>query len=231
MDGVIRKDMGLKAGILIPAYNESEHIGDLILRLRGMSLEPIVIDDGSKDNTYERALKSGAKVLRHNKNLGKGAALKTGFAAIVDGNYDAAIIMDGDAQHSPDDISKLIAVAEKNPNALVIGNRMGNAPNMPITRKLTNMFMSFLVSAMCRQKIPDSQCGFRLIRKGLLEKMTIESSRFEVESEILIKASAAGINIISVPVETLYGKEASQINPFWDTCRFIYFLFKIALKK
>lgn len=220
----------MKVGILIPAYNENEHIGDLVRKLRSMHCEPIVIDDGSKDNTALAAQASGAKVIRHDKNLGKGAALKTGFSAILDGGYDAVIIMDGDAQHSPGDISKLVAVAEKNPNALVVGNRMGNAPNMPLTRKLTNKFMSALVSAICRQTIPDSQCGFRLIRKDLLEKLSIESSRFEVESEILIKASAAGVKIISVPIETLYGKEASQINPFWDTCRFIYFLLRITFK-
>lgn len=222
--------MSLKVGILIPAYNESEHIGDLIRKLRSMDFRPIVIDDGSKDNTAEIAAKSGAKVIRHDKNMGKGAALRTGFSAILDSDYDAALIMDGDAQHSPADISKLIATAEKDSNALILGNRMYNAPNMPLARKLTNRFMSFLVSLICGQTIPDSQCGFRLIRKDILKKITIESYRFEVESEILVKASAAGVKIISVPIETLYGTEFSQINPFWDTCRFIYFLLRLAFK-
>jgi len=222
--------MSLRVGILIPAYNESEHIGDLIRKLRSMNFSPIVIDDGSKDNTAEIAKKNGATVIRHNKNLGKGTALKTGFSFILGSDYDTALIMDGDAQHSPADISKLIARAEKNPNALILGNRMSNAPNMPLTRKLTNKFMSFLVSLICRQTIPDSQCGFRLIRKNILKKITVESSRFEVESEILVKASAAGVKIISVPIETLYGTEFSQINPFWDTCRFIYFLLRLAFK-
>jgi len=222
--------MSLKVGILIPAYNESEHIGSLVRKLRSMNLETIVIDDGSKDATSFKARENGAKVIRHDKNLGKGAALKTGFAAALKENYDAVIMMDGDAQHNPADISKLIAAASMNPNALIAGNRMNDAANMPIARKLTNRFMSFLVSAICRQRIPDSQCGFRLIRKNFLKKITIESLRFEVESELLVKASAAGVKIISVPIETLYGKEASQINPFWDTCRFVYFLFRIALK-
>ncbi len=219
--------MGLKTAILIPAYNESEHIGSLVRRLLSMDFDPIVIDDGSKDDTAEKARENGARVMLHEKNMGKGAALKTGFSAIIDNGYDAVIIMDGDAQHNPADILKLITAAEKNPNALVTGNRMGNAANMPMTRKLTNKFMSLLVSWICRQRIPDSQCGFRLIRKDLIGKLAIESSRFEVESEILIKASAAGVKILSVPIETLYGNEASQINPFWDTCRFICFLFKI----
>jgi len=190
-----------------------------------------VIDDGSTDNTAEKAEKEGAKVISHDKNLGKGEALKTGFAVAVNEGYDAVIIMDGDAQHSPKDIAKLMRAAEKNPNTLMVGNRMSNASNMPLARKLTNRFMSLLVSAICRQNIPDSQCGFRFIRTDLLKKIKIDSSRFEVESEILVKASAAGVKIISVPIETLYGREASQINPFWDTCRFIYFLLKLVVSK
>lgn len=221
----------MKVCILIPAYNESEHIGALIRVLREMRFGLIVIDDGSKDNTAEKARSEGAKVILHDKNLGKGEALKTGFAAAVKEGYDAVIIMDGDAQHNQKDIERLIRTAEENPNALILGNRMGNAPNMPLARKLTNHFMSLLVSAICRQNIPDSQCGFRLIRTDLLKKIKIDSSRFEVESEILVKASAAGVKIISVPIETLYGREASQINPFWDTCRFIYFLLKLAFNK
>ncbi len=221
----------MRVCILIPAYNESEHIGALVYQLKEMRFGSIVIDDGSKDNTALKAEKEGAKVISHDKNLGKGEALKTGFAAAVREGYDAVIIMDGDAQHSPKDIAKFMQAAEKNPNALILGNRMGNAPNMPLARKLTNRFMSLLVSAICRQNIPDSQCGFRLIRADLIKKIKIDSSRFEVESEILIKASAAGVKIISVPIETLYGREASQINPFWDTCRFIYFLLKIAVNK
>ncbi|MFH0839740.1 MAG: glycosyltransferase family 2 protein [Candidatus Omnitrophota bacterium] len=221
----------MKVGILIPAYNESEHMGDLVRKLRSVGFTPIVIDDGSKDNTAEKAKEAGAKVIKHEKNLGKGEALKTGFAEAVKDDYDAVVIMDGDAQHSPDDIERLVKTAEKNPGAMIIGNRMGNARNMPFARKLTNRFMSLLVSGICRQRIPDSQCGFRLIREDLLKHLRIDSSRFEVESEILIKASARGVKIISVSIETLYGRESSQINPFWDTCRFIYFLLKLALNR
>jgi glycosyltransferase involved in cell wall biosynthesis len=221
----------MKAGILIPAYNESGHIGDLVRQLRKMDFEPIVIDDGSVDKTAEIARKEGAKVIRSNVNLGKGEALKRGFSAALKEGYDAVVIMDGDGQHSPDDIAKFIKVAEKSPNALLIGNRMGNAENMPLARHLTNRFMSFILSGICRQRIPDSQCGFRLMQKELFKKIYLESSRFEIESEILIKAARLGVKIISVPIETLYGRETSQISPFWDTCRFIYLLLRLTFSK
>lgn len=214
----------MKVAVLIPTYNESAEIRQLAGTVRSMGFPVIIVDDGSNDRTVEEAMASGALVIRHEKNLGKGASLRTGFEYILREGYEAALIMDGDAQHSPKDIHKFIDAAGKRENALVIGNRMGAAENMPLDRKLANMFMSFIISLMCGQKIPDSQCGFRLLKRELLENIKIECSRFEVESEILIKASRAGAKILSITIQTLYGKESSQINPLWDTFRFIIFL-------
>jgi glycosyltransferase involved in cell wall biosynthesis len=222
----------LKIGILIPAYNEAEHIEKLVREINSMGFSPTVIDDGSSDGTSDKARSGGARVIQHEQNMGKGTSLKTGFSYMLDEGYDAALIMDGDAQHSPADIHKFIRLAEETEgNTLLIGNRMIDTKNMPLDRKLTNMFMSFLTSLICGQKIPDTQCGFRLIKKETLENITIESSRFEVESEILIKASRIGTKVLSVPIETLYKKEESQINPFWDTWRFIIFLLKLPFMK
>lgn len=218
--------LDLNVAILIPAYNESAEIGKLTKTLKSMGLSPTVVDDGSNDETAEEAKAGGATVIRHKKNLGKGAAIKTGINHILGEDYDAVLIMDGDAQHSADDVQKFIDLANKHQNAIIIGNRMGDTRNMPLNRKLANMFMSFIVSLICGQKIPDSQCGFRLIRKELLKYIKVESDRFEVESEILIKASRSGVKILSVPIKTLYGKEFSQINPFWDTFRFLIFLLR-----
>lgn len=221
----------MKVGILIPAYNESMQIGQLVRTIKAMGFSTIVVDDGSTDETAEEAKTNGANVIQHKRNMGKGTSLKTGFEYILSKEYDAVLIMDGDAQHSPDDIRKFIDLAGKHRNIMIIGNRMGNAKNMPFTRKLTNVFMSFIVSRICGQKIPDSQCGFRLIKRDLLKNIKIESARFEVESEILIEASRIGAKILSAPIKTLYGKEASQINPFWDTFRFISFLIRRSFAK
>ena len=227
-----RKEPSLKIGVIIPAYNESEQIEPLVRTIASMGLSPTVVDDGSSDKTAEKAEASGANVIRHKQNLGKGASLGTGFGHILDEGYDAALIMDGDGQHSPGDIGKFIEVTKNTQgNTMVVGNRMSNTGNMPLDRKFTNMFMSFIMSLICGQKIPDTQCGFRLIKRKTLEEIKIESCRFEVESEILFKASRLGTKIISVPIETLYKKEESQINPFWDTWRFIIFLLKLPFMK
>ena len=221
----------MKVGILIPAYNEATRIGQLVKTIKSSGFLPIVIDDGSTDGTAEKAEVNGAKIIRHKQNLGKGASIKTGFEHMLAEGYDAILIMDGDGQHSPDDIRKFIDLGNKHRNIMVVGNRMNDTRNMPLDRKLTNMFMSFIMSFICGQKIPDSQCGFRLISRELVKNIKIESSRFEVESEILFKASRAGAKILSAPIETLYQKETSQINPFWDTCRFILFLLKLPFMK
>ena len=221
----------MKTSILIPAYNESGRIGPLVRKIKSMGFSLIVVDDGSTDATAKEAKASGAEIIRNERNMGKGAALKAGFEYVLKNGYDTVLIMDGDGQHEPDDIHKFIDMAAGGENMLIIGNRMENADNMPLDRKFTNMFMSFIVSCVCGQKIPDSQCGFRLLKKELLENMNVELCRFEVESEILVKASRAGAKIASVPIKTLYGKEASQINPILDGCRFIFFLLRLPFMK
>ena len=107
---------------------------------------------------------------------------------------------------------------------IVIGNRMSDTAIMPIARKLTNKFMSYLISRMCGHDIPDTQCGFRLIKRRVLESVSLNSSNYEIESELLLKAAKNGFKIESVPVKTIYEDEESRINPFVDTIRFIAFL-------
>jgi len=223
----------LETVILIPAYNESKQIGPLLERLTALGLKALVIDDGSTDGTGSVAESKGATVITHASNMGKGASLKTGFEHILrsGGGAEQIIVMDADGQHAPEEISKFLDAATIQKDVLVIGNRMGNPEMMPLDRKLTNRFMSFIVSSICGQRIPDTQCGFRLLKKDLLKSITIEFSRFEVESELLIKAARAGKKIVSVPIQALYGKEKSQIKAFPDTIRFITFLFRLPFVK
>jgi hypothetical protein len=135
--------------------------------------------------------------------------------------------MDGDGQHLPEDIPGFINLASKKEElGLIIGNRMSNRRNMPIIRVLTNKFMSFLLSAVIKQKIYDSQCGFRLIKRKVLEKLSLKTHKFEIESEMIIEAARIGAKIESIPIQTVYLKERSHINPFIDTIRFFSFIFK-----
>jgi len=216
----------MKICIIIPGYNESKMIGQVVMKAYQIINDVIVIDDGSKDNTAQVAQDSGAIVIKHDLNKGKGAALKTGFDYAIKNEYDAVITMDSDGQHDPDDIQGFINTLDRVKSGIIIGSRMSDISTMPAIRKFTNKLTSFLSSIVARQKIDDSQSGYRLITIDVLKSVKLETDRFETESEILIKASKAGFKISSVPIKTIYGEEKSKINPMKDTYRFIRLFFR-----
>ena len=212
--------------VIIPTYNEEKTISSLINSIRSQTLDVVVIDDGSQDNTYKIASDSGAVVLRNETNLGKGASLIRGFNYALSKGFDAVITMDGDGQHLAEDIPYFLRLAQNSDGSIFIGNRMQKTRSMPWTRILTNKFMSWFISKAAKQKIPDTQCGFRLIKKEALNRINLVTSKFEIESEMLIKGSRLGFKIESVPIRTVYSHEKSRINPFTDTLRFIRFVIK-----
>lgn len=216
----------MNIGVIIPSHNEAYTVGALVSRIKQLNHEVLVIDDGSKDNTGQIASEHGAVVLRNEKNLGKGAALRKGFAALLNHPLDGLITMDADGQHDPEDIRNFLAAAEHNQPCVVIGNRLADPKGMPVVRWLTNRFMSYILSLVCQQEIFDSQCGFRFISSSIIRKARLRTDNFEIESELLVEASRKGYRIFSVPIRTIYGKEKSYVNPFIDTLRFLRFLFR-----
>ncbi len=207
--------------VVIPAFQAQKTIGDLVRRTRQLGLTVLVVDDGSRDKTASIASEQGALVLSHLKNRGKGRALRTAFQYAVREQYDGVITMDSDGQHVPEDISKLILAGERQHAALVLGNRMEQAQQMPKIRRVTNRVMSWIVSRLVRQSIPDSQCGFRLIRKEVLAQISLRSERFEIETEVVLSALSKRWKTISVPIATIYrADERSHIRPIRDAFRF-----------
>jgi len=216
----------MKTCVIIPTYNEAKEIGNLVKQIRSQNLDVVVVDDGSSDDTAMIAKDCGAVVLCNPTNEGKGASLIKGFDFALSHDFDAVINMDGDGQHLPEDIPYFIRLAKYSDSAIIIGNRMQKTKNMPVVRLFTNRFMSWFLSSLAHQNIPDTQCGFRLIKKEVLKKIRLVTSKYETESEILIKCSRLGFKIESVPIKTIYMDEKSQINPFIDTLRFFRFVIK-----
>jgi len=216
----------MRTCVIIPTFNESKVIGNLIMGIRQQNLDVVIVDDGSVDNTAQISRDNGAVVLKNPRNEGKGASLIKGFDYALRNDFYAVITMDGDGQHAPEDIPYFMRLAKYSNSGIFIGNRMLKTKNMPRTRVLTNKFMSWIVSRIAKQKIPDTQCGFRLIKSEVLKKINLETSKYEIESEILIKASRLGFKIESVPIKTVYGEERSRINPVLDTLRFIRYIIK-----
>jgi glycosyltransferase involved in cell wall biosynthesis len=217
---------------IIPAYNESRTIGKVVRDIVNMGIGVLVIDDGSYDNTEREALDGGAMVIRHRKNLGKGVAVREGIKYVLDKtNYAWLIMMDGDGQHDPADIPAFMDMTRTENVDIVIGNRMMQVKNMPPARYWTNRFTSWVLSRMCGQDIPDSQCGYRLIRVEALKMLELTSDKYDIESEIIVEAAEDNLRIKSAPIRTIYGEEISKINPFRDTLKFFQLVKKYHHKK
>jgi len=212
---------------LIPAYNEAARIGDVVARTRAHVDEIMVIDDGSVDDTAVIAEKAGAKVLRHEQNLGKGGAIATALDWFGRTDAEFAILLDADGQHDPAEIEKFVGMARTENADIVVGTRMNDVRDMPRVRLWTNQFTSWVTGKLARQKIPDSQCGYRLLRRTVLKDLKFSTARFETETEMLIQAARAGYKIANVPIRTIYERgHSSHIHPVRDTIRFFQFVRK-----
>ncbi len=210
-----------KIAAVIPAYQEKKHIGDVVRRTRDKIDNVLVVDDGSNDKTTERAREAGAEVIVHPQNRGKGEAIKTGLRHFLNRQFDWVFILDADGQHRPEEIDRFLAAAVSAAEPkLILGNRMNDVSSMPLVRRVVNRYMSKKLSRVCRQDIPDTQCGFRMLHRQLIPDLLEGADRFEYESEMLIIASRKGFRIDSVSISTVYSDEVSSIHPVRDTLRF-----------
>jgi len=208
--------------VLLPGYNVARHLGDLVPRIRRElpDADLILVDDGSGDGTAHVATELGVHVEIHPVNRGKGVALRTGFDAALRREAGAVITMDADGQHLPSEAHRFVEAWRAGAH-VVVGNRMAATADMPWLRKRTNEFTSFVISRLAGAHIPDSQNGYRLFDAAVLRAVDLESERYDLESEILIKAAALGFTVTDVPITTVYGDEISSIHPFADTVRFV----------
>jgi glycosyltransferase involved in cell wall biosynthesis len=217
----------MKICILIPAYNESKKLKNLLPELKKSSLDILVVDDGSCDDTEETAKKAGVMTLRHKRNSGKGQALQSGFKYILKQGYDAVITMDADLQHDTRHIPDFIKAYESRDADIILGDRMLETACMPRLRLWTNKITSVIISFLTGSSIRDTQSGFRLIRRKVLEDIELSTSKFDTESELLIKALAKGFKVDYIPIRTIYFEDhKSKIKPLIDTLRFIRLVYK-----
>jgi len=215
--------------VLIPAYNAETLIVELINRLHRLSgdVQIIVVNDGSIDKTSEVAKSAGVIVLQHEKNRGKGTALQTGFDYTKNlAGIEFILTIDADLQHQPEDVPKFFLVQQQTDADIVIGWRKRIGTQMPVHRLLSNTITSAMVGMRTGVKIKDSQCGFRLIRRSVIERVRLESAGYEAETEFLIKAARHEFTIQFVPVNTIYGEEKSYMKHWVTTVNFIKVLFR-----
>lgn len=220
--------MHRKTLVIIPAYNASLTISELIEKIPEFidKSDIVVIDDGSKDETFAIAQKAGVVVLKHEINKGKGEALKTGFKYALEKNFEAILTIDADLQHDPSSIVDFLKKTSENFNGIIIGTRDVHLKKMPLARWLSNSLTSLILSILSGQTIRDSQSGYRLISTQVLKKVKLKAKKYDLESEILVKAGRKGFKIEKIPIETIYHEGKSFINPFVDTGRFIKLMWR-----
>ena len=211
--------------VVIPCKDLEGEVGEVVRGVLGLNLglDVVVVNDGSTDGTSAAAEAAGAHVLEHEVNLGKGAALKTGFEYAIAKGYDAVVTMDGDGQHDPSAIPDFLDALEKCDADIIVGTRMHAVGEMPKLRIWTNRTTSRIVSLITGQDIPDSQSGYRLIRVRVLRDIvkSFVTTRYDTESELLIRAARRGYTTAAVAITSIYTGAVSHINPIVDTLRFV----------
>lgn len=217
--------------IVIPAFEPDKHLLDLVTHLQTMGFTLLIVNDGSKEKyapIFNSIKASGAIVLQHQHNLGKGAALKTAFAYVNEQMPDCigVVTADADGQHLPDDIAKIALQLMQQPSHLLLGCRYF-AHNVPLRSKIGNIFTRNIFAALVGKKISDTQTGLRGIPRNLLPTLlTIKSQGYEFELEMLMYAIEHHIPISEYPITTVYenNNASSHFNPLLDSAK-IYFVF------
>ncbi len=216
----------MRIAVVIPAHNEAPTIADIAARARRQLDLVIVVDDGSTDGTREVLRDLPVTVLRNDANQGKAASLWRGMAFALEQGATAVISMDGDGQHRPEDIPRLLTAAHERPGFMVIGARLCGRSQVPRLRRFANRFADFWISWAAGYPIADSQSGFRLYPRELLMQLRLSHAPargFVWENEVLIEAARAGVFSVPVAIDSIYddSRRPSHYRPVIDTARIV----------
>lgn len=220
---------GFSVVVIAPTYNNGGTLAGVLERIGRLDLPVIVVDDGCTDDT-PRILREweahgpGRRHLRHGRNLGKAAALRSGFASAIDAGYTHAVTIDTDNQHDPEDIPRLIEAARLQPTALVLGARSTSIAGYPARsltgRAISNLFIRLESGAHVR----DSQSGLRVYPLGFVKEVNVRAGRYGFETEVLTRAAWSRTPIVEVDIASRYLPESERVShfrPVVDTLRAI----------
>lgn len=196
---------GKRILLVIPAYNEERFIGSLVHKARHYTGSVLVIDDGSQDGTAQIASESGADVVQHDKNLGKGCALDTAFSLARQDPPDVLILMDGDGQHMPEELVKIVEPVLYDGKDIVVGSRYLNRENsVPTDRVWGHHLINLISNSLSGVRVTDSQSGYRAFSRKAIERISFQSSGFSVETEMQFIAQENDLSYTEVPIQILY---------------------------
>lgn len=216
----------LRAAVVVPALNEAPTIRDVVEGVCAHATDVIVVDDGSTDGTGDRLAGLPVTVLRNERTCGKAASLWRGARHAMQGPVEGIVTIDGDGQHDPHELPRLLEAAERHRSAIVIGSRLHAKALIPKARYRANRFANFWIAWAAGCPIDDSQSGFRVYPRAIFERLDVRHDRtasFVFESEVLIDAARQGFAIVCVPVSVRYGGSArpSHFRPVADIARIV----------
>ena len=202
--------------VIIPTYNNALTLSGVILEVLNYCAHVVVVNDGSSDSTPEVLQSFGDRihVIEYFPNRGKGYALRKGFRYAVEKGFRYAVTIDSDGQHFASDIPLLMEASSRNPQALIIGSRQFNQPNMPAKNSFANKFSNFWFTVQTGHRLNDTQTGYRLYPLHKMSKMRFFTSRYETELEILVRLAWKGVPLIPVPVKVYYAPKGERVTHF-----------------
>jgi glycosyltransferase involved in cell wall biosynthesis len=231
-------DLDRRSLTIIPAYNEGTRIGAVIrgIKQRYPFIDVLVIDDGSDDETRQRAVETGARVVSHPFNLGYGVALQTGYRYALERGYDAVVQMDGDGQHDPSFIDDLLTVIQREEADIAIGSRFlgvgkagldENFYQAPFFRKLGMRLFGAIASWLIKRKVTDPTSGYQAMNRRVLEWVSSDKFPFDYpDADVIIMLHRAGFRIKEVPVRMFEGDDKRSMHSGWKP---LYYVFKMFL--
>lgn len=199
----------MKIAVIIPAHNEADRIGPVLANIpktvKNHPVEVVVVDDGSKDKTCQIARSfDRVKVIKHRVNLGKGAAVKTGCEAACKLGADILVLMDGDGQHRPEDIARMVTPLIKSQEPMMIIGCRKPSKTMPLSIRIGNLTLTFLTKSLFGVSVSDSQSGFRAFRCRNYPDIKWRASNYAMETEMLILGALQNLRFKEVGIETIY---------------------------
>ena len=205
----------MQRAYLIPAYQASRSLKQVLTDLRALDPEGalLVVDDGSTDGTGDIARAAGIDVVTHDHNLGKGMALKSGFAWLAERGFETAVTVDADGQHRAEDAVRL-AKHEASPRAIVLGIRDMKGAGAPGPSQFSNRFSNWWVSLFAGQTLSDTQCGLRRYPLHSTLALGSDARGYGFECDMLVRAARRGIPIVEVPVQVYYPPKAERVSHF-----------------
>ena len=214
--------------VIIPTFNEAGTIRTVVRETLPYCSNIIVVDDGSQDRTLEAIRGEPVHLIHYETNRGKGFALRQGFRAALQQDLDFVITMDGDGQHKPSEIPKIIAAHRATGADLVVGQRLRCIESIRLHRAFGNLCVNFWIQVVTGIPWKDTQCGFRLIGTRLLRTVELRADGYEIETEMILAACRGGFQVASVPIEVHYldGSATSKMRPLRDTYRVIRVLYR-----